>query len=54
MQLESQIEQHDNMMANPDKFPGVMNDQSFFDRYRSLKNELEQATSEWENLVEQQ
>jgi ATP-binding cassette, subfamily F, member 3 len=50
---EKEIEDIDNKLADPDHYPGLINDQKIYREYNSLKENLVKLLAEWEKLSAQ-
>lgn len=48
--IEIEIKSFDEQLANPSEYEKLMNDQAFFNRYSSLKTQLETEMKRWEEL----
>lgn len=51
--LEKEIKEADQKLANPKEYEKLMNDQTFFAKYNTLKKELEKEMEKWESVSSQ-
>ena len=51
--LEKEIKEADQKLADPKEYEKLMNDQTFFAKYNTLKKELEKEMEKWESVSSQ-